>query len=130
MLVEAREKAGCGKNELCRRTGFTFLQLQRIENASNNYKLELPIKYLASVGYALRLIYKGETVQLNQYDDLLPFFKKVRSGMGSLSEVASKVGCAKQSISNIEVHRTIVHIDLLLQLFEFMQIKICLIKSK
>ena len=55
LLVNQRENHNIGKNELCRMTGFTFLQLQRLESASNNFNMNLALRYLTSVNAALVL---------------------------------------------------------------------------
>lgn len=52
-LVKCREEAQCGKNEICRRTGMTFNQLQRIENASNNFSIDNILLYLKSIDYGI-----------------------------------------------------------------------------
>ena len=55
MLVQAREDAGLGKNEMCRRTGYTFVQLQLLETKPNNFAMDKAFHYLESVAMTLSI---------------------------------------------------------------------------
>ena len=116
LLVSQRENQNIGKNELCRIAGFTFLQLQRIENASNNFNMSLVFRYLTSVNSALTLCNENHSCVLQEYEEYAPWLTNARNGLYSLRKLAEVANCSYSAITNVERGKTIISIDLFLKL--------------
>ncbi len=116
LLVSQRENHNIGKNELCRMTGFTFLQLQRLENASNNFNLNLALRYLASTNAVLTLSNNKKSCILQEYDEYATWLANARNGLYSLRKLAAAANCSYSAITNVERGKTVISIDLFLKL--------------
>lgn len=53
LLINTRQNMDVGKNEMCRLTGFTFVQLQLLEDKPNNFAIKKAIDYLAALCYSV-----------------------------------------------------------------------------
>ncbi len=118
-LGATRENVGLGKNELCRQAGFNFNQLQRLETAFNNYKMELAIKYLDALGFCVYIQGKGpgRSVKIEHYDDLLKWFlTKHKESNWTVATLAEMTGFSPTSICNVVNKRQVITIDLFLSL--------------
>lgn len=124
LLVDARVEASCGKNELCRKTGFTFLQLQRIEGALNNYNLILVCKYIDALGLCLRIVQGEEIIFVNQYTQLIEVIKTLRKKHFTQRALADKVGVSYVFIANIENNKIRLSIDKFLPIISALDIQI------
>ena len=124
LLVQQREAKNIGKNEMCRLTGFTFLQLQRIENAGNNYNMGLIFRYLSAIKLNMVLQKGKKEWVLFEYNQIPKWLSKVRCGNLSLRKLALTVGCAYSSVMNIEHEKVIVSIDLFLKIVDTFGYKI------
>lgn len=126
MLVRARETNGCGKNELCRRTGFTFHQLQRIENATNSYNMTIPIKYLSELQSFLVLKTNKKEYAIKSYDDFVKWMTSVRGDKYSQRSLAVAINCSRSAIVNAESGKSILGVDIFLKIIGLIgsQIKI------
>lgn len=116
LLVNQRENHNIGKNELCRMTGFTFLQLQRLESASNNFNMNLALRYLTSVNAALVLCNEESSCILQEYDEYAVWLANARNGFYSLRKLAEAANCSYSAITNVEHGKTVISIDLFLKL--------------
>lgn len=117
-LVRQRESAKIGKNELCRMTGFTFLQLQRIEGASNNYKMDLVLKYLKALGEKIVLT-KGKTKKVIKANaDIADWLKQARKGIFTQRSLANTIESSFVVIANLERGFRQFHIDMFLKLID------------
>lgn len=116
LLVNQRENHNIGKNELCRMTGFTFLQLQRLESASNNFNMNLALRYLTSVNAALVLCNEESSCILQEYDEYAVWLANARNGFYSLRKLAEAANCSYSAITNVERGKTVISIDLFLKL--------------
>ena len=70
MLVLARERIGLGKNEMCRQTGYTFVQLQLLETKPNNFAMNKAFHYLDSIGMILAIDKDGNSTKLNDIESI------------------------------------------------------------
>lgn len=116
-LTNLRTGSGIGKNELCRKIGFNFNQLQRIETAYNNFKMELVFKYLDGIGHCIYLQGKGpgRAAKIECYDDLFKWIQtKKKESNWTVATIAEMTGFSPTSISNIDNKRQIITIDLFL----------------
>lgn len=116
LLASQRENHNIGKNELCRMTGFTFLQLQRLENASNNFNLNLVLRYLASTNAVLILSNEKKSCTLQEYNEYATWLADARAGFYSLRKLAEAADCSYSAITNVERGKTVISIDLFLKL--------------
>ncbi len=116
LLVKQRENKNIGKNELCRMTGFTFLQLQRIENASNNFNMSLVFRYLDSVGASLSLCNDRHSYMLQEYGEYAQWLTNAREGLYSFRKLAEAANCSFSAIVNVERGKTVISIDSFLKL--------------
>jgi transcriptional regulator with XRE-family HTH domain len=116
-MVKCRENAGCGKNELCRRTGFTFNQLQYLETAANNFNMNLVIRHLKAIECQMSLK-NDKTFTVNKYQDIIDWLVKSRKPDYTQRSLAESTGCSQKTIVNIESGRNIVGIDIFLRLAE------------
>lgn len=126
-LVTTRENVKLSKNELCRQAGFNFNQLQRLETAFNNYKMELAIKYLDALGFCLYIQGKGpgRAVKIEHYDDLLKWvIAKHKESNWTVATLAETTGFSQSSICNIMNKRQVVTVDLFLALCEAYELTI------
>lgn len=116
LLVKQREKYNIGKNELCRMTGFTFLQLQRLESAANNFNMNLVFRYLDSVASVLTLCNENHSCTLQEYEEYATWLTNARNGLYSLRKLAEVANCSYSAITNVERGKTVISIDLFLKL--------------
>lgn len=116
LLISQRENHNIGKNELCRMTGFTFLQLQRLESASNNFNMNLVFRYLTSVNATLILCNENNSCVLREYDGCVAWLVNARNGLYSLRKLAKAANCSYSAIANVEHGKTVISIDLFLKL--------------
>ena len=116
LLVNQRENRNIGKNELCRMAGFTFLQLQRLESASNNFNMSLVFRYLVSVEAVLILCNDNNSCTLQEYDEYATWLANARNGLYSLRKLAETADCSYSAITNVERGKTVISIDLFLKL--------------
>ena len=118
LLVSNREEAGCSKNEMCRRIGLLFHQLQRIENASNNYVITHVFSYLAAINCIIVLYSENFTQRfsIKNKQDFVLAFKAMRK-LNQLSQIkaAEKIGVIPGVITGIESRDVNTSIDKFLQ---------------
>ena len=118
LLMAQREANNMGKNELCRFAEFTFLQLQRIENADNNYNMGLVFRYLAVVKSNM-ILHKGKKEWcLVEYSQIPKWLAKARDGKFSLRKLALAADCSYSAVTNVEHGKTVISIDLFLKIVE------------
>lgn len=59
-LVRCRQEAQGSKYERCRRSGFPYTQIQRIEKASANISIDIVLLYLKTTGYGTYTFQRGK----------------------------------------------------------------------
>lgn len=124
LLMNQREQQQCGKNELCRRIGVTFHQLQNIEQSKNNYNFKLIIKYLSGIQSQICLINKSERKNIMSYDDFVSWVIAARSISYSQRSFAQKIHVAALTIANIERKATVISVDTFLKIAEALEVEI------
>lgn len=97
-------------------TGFTFLQLQRLESASNNFNMSLVFRYLVSVETVLVLYNDNNSCALQEYDEYITWLANTRKSLYSLRKLAEIANCSYSAIANVERGKTVISIDLFLKL--------------
>lgn len=118
LLVAQREANNIGKNELCRFAEFTFLQLQRIENADNNYNMGLAFRYLSVVKSKVCLQKGKKEWSLTEYSQFPKWLAKARDGKFSLRKLALVANCSYSAVTNVEHEKTVISIDLFLKIVD------------
>lgn len=116
MLVLARERIGLGKNEMCRQTGYTFVQLQLLETKPNNFAMNKAFHYLDSIGMILAIDKDGNSTKLNDIESIATWLKTARNGIYTQRSLAEAVGCTYPTIANIERCSNKVTVDNFLKL--------------
>lgn len=116
MLVLARERIGLGKNEMCRQTGYTFVQLQLLETKPNNFAMNKAFHYLDSIGMILSIDKDGNSTKLNDIESIATWLKVARNGIYTQRSLAEAVGCTYPTIANIERGSNKVTVDNFLKL--------------
>lgn len=117
ILSCSRTSLSVGKNELCRKAGFNFNQLQRLESAYNNFNMELAFRYMDALGCCLYIQEKGpgRDVKIESYDDLLKWLQSKRKMTDlTVAAIAEMTGYSATSISNVDNGRQAITIDLFL----------------
>lgn len=116
ILVQARENAGLSKNEMCRRTGYTFVQLQLIETKPNNFAMNKAFHYLESIEMALFIAKDSCNAKLTDIASIAVWLKAARNGIYTQRSLAEAVGCTYPTIANIERGSNKVTVDNFLKL--------------
>lgn len=116
LLTQCRENKNIGKNEMCRLTGFTFQQLQRIEGALNNFNLQLVFRYINVVGAVLSFEKDGVQYVISNYEEYPKWLKSARTGLYSLRKLEDAVECSHPAIANVEQGKVTVSIDSFLKI--------------
>lgn len=116
MLVQAREHAGLGKNEMCRQTGYTFVQLQLLETKPNNFAMDKAFHYLKSIGMVLSIWKDENDTKLHDIASVATWLKSARNGLYTQRSLAEAVGCTYPTIANIERGSNKVTVDNFLKL--------------
>ena len=116
MLVLARERIGLGKNEMCRQTGYTFVQLQLLETKPNNFAMNKAFHYLDSIGMILAIDKDGNSTKLNDIESIATWLKAARNGIYTQRSLAEAVGFTYPTIANIERGSNKVTVDNFLKL--------------
>lgn len=116
MLVLARERIGLGKNEMCRQTGYTFVQLQLLETKPNNFAMNKAFHYLDSIGMILSIDKDGNCTKLNDIESIATWLKAARNGIYTQRSLTEAVGCTYPTIANIERGSNKVTVDNFLKL--------------
>lgn len=120
LLVRQREAHKIGKNELCRITGFTFLQLQRIENADNNYNLGLVFCYLSALKSCMILKKDNEESYLAKYNQTTKWLVSARKEFFSQRALAEAIGMSYVMLARIETQKSNLTIDVFLKIAEIL----------
>lgn len=120
MLVLARERIGLGKNEMCRQTGYTFVQLQLLETKPNNFAMNKAFHYLDSIGMILAIDKDGNSTKLNDIESIATWLKAARNGIYTQRSLAEAVGCTYPTIANIERGSNKVTVDNFLKLADIL----------
>lgn len=118
LLIETRQNVGVGKNEMCRLTGFTFVQLQLLEDKPNNFAIKKAIDYLAALHYVIVLSRSRSATQIKSVEQFGTWLKQKRKGAFSQRGLADAVGCSYPTIANIERNSNIPTIDVFLKLVD------------
>lgn len=121
LLVQQREAKNIGKNEMCRLTGFTFLQLQRIENAGNNYNMGLVFRYLSAAKLSMVLQKGNKEWVFVEYSKIPKWLSNTRDGKFSLRKLALAVGCTYSAVTNVEHEKTVISVDLFLKIVDIFE---------
>ena len=117
ILSGSRTSLGLGKNELCRKAGFNFNQLQRLETAYNTFNMELAFRYMDALGYCIYIQSKGpgRATKIESYDDLFKWLQSKRKETDwTVAALAEMTGFSATSISNVDNGRQAITIDLFL----------------
>lgn len=118
LLVSNREEAGCSKNEMCRRIGLLFHQLQRIENASNNYAITHVFSYLAAINCCICITNKEheECYKIQSKEEFSSVFINIRKKMNlSQRKIEALLNVSHGVILGIETFNKNTTIDKFLQ---------------
>lgn len=116
LLVQARVHVGLGKNEMCRQTGYTFVQLQLLETKPNNFAMNKAFHYLDSIGMILAIDKDENSTKLNNIESIATWLKTARNGIYTQRSLAEAVGCTYPTIANIERGSNKVTVDNFLKL--------------
>lgn len=118
LLINTRQNMGVGKNEMCRLTGFTFVQLQLLEDKPNNFAIKKAIDYLAALHCVIVLSYSHSAMQISNVEKFGAWLKQKRKGKFSQRDLATAIGCSYPTIANIERNSNIPTIDVFLKIVE------------
>lgn len=124
LLINTRQNAGVGKNEMCRLAGFTFNQLQLLEDKPNNFAIKKAINYLAALHHVIVLSNSKSMTQITSAERFALWLKQTRNGIYLQRELADVVGCSYRTIANIEQHSNIPTIDVFLKILEALKYNI------
>lgn len=116
ILVQARENVGLGKNEMCRQTGYTFVQLQLLEARPNNFAMDKAFHYLDSIGMVLAIEKDENNTKLNDIESIATWLKAARNSIYTQRSLAKTIGCTYPTIANIERGSNKVTVDNFLKL--------------
>lgn len=124
ILRIAKQESGVSTSELSFSLKMLLPTLRRFEKGTHNFSVARCIEYLTAIKHCLSLIDKDGSVNFYQYDDLLVYIIERRKQYGSLAKVAGAIGISKQGLSNIEVKRSIMSIDIFLSLAKLFSVQI------
>lgn len=119
LLTQQREAKKIGKNEMCRLTGFTFHQLQRIENAGNNYNIGLALRYLSAIKSSMVIQkYKKERL-CTEYNQLIKWLVSARKDNNyTQRKLAEAISISYVMLARVESNKSNLSIDVLLKILE------------
>lgn len=112
MLAEAKRDSGVSTSELSFSLKMLLPSLRRLETGKHNFSVAKIMEYLSLIKYHLAI---GNN-NFYKYEELVGYIKEHRKQYGSLSKTADAIGVSKQGISNIEVQRSVMSIDIFLSL--------------
>jgi len=124
MLYIAKQESGMSTSELSFSLKMLLPALRRFEKGTHNFSVARCIEYLTAIRHCLSLTGKDGSINFYQYDDLLAYIVEHRKQCGSLAKVAETIGISKQGLSNIEVKRSIMSIDILISLTNVFDVQI------
>lgn len=117
LLTNEREQANVGKNEMCRKTGYTFVQLQLLEDKPNNFSMDKAFHYLECLGAVIVIYKQRKKYAINSIESVAKWLKKARADI-SQRTLAEKTGSSNVTIANIERQSTKITIDTFLKILE------------
>lgn len=124
-LVKCREQANCGKNELCRRTGFTFNQLQRLERSENNFSIDNVLIYLKAIEFGIYISKNNNTFLFDSKEAFSKNFKIYRKeAKMSLRAFSDFAGVSLSVVRGIEDASKNTTIDSILLCIEKLNCKL------
>jgi transcriptional regulator with XRE-family HTH domain len=117
LLVKQREQNNIGKNEMCRLTGFTFVQLQLLEVRPNNFAIKKAIDYLAALHKVIVIYNHRNETTINNVEKFNKWLvnKRKKIPIRTLAEMA---GCSFSAISHAEQGISVISIDVFLKIIE------------
>lgn len=118
LLTKHRQEAGLSINEIVRRTGRGFQQIQRIEKASSNYSIDNVFLYL-KVMQSCIILYNNsgdDRYYLHNREEFALAFVNIRKLMGvSQINVAGHLMVSRNVIAGIENNTLNTSIDKFIQ---------------
>lgn len=117
LLVNEREKMDIGKNEMCRKAGYTFVELQRLEINPNNFSMDKAFHYLKCLEKTIIINKQKKTFAIDSIESIAKWLKKARANI-SQRTLAEKIGSSYVTIANIERQSTKITIDTFLKILE------------
>ena len=125
ILIKCREEVQCGKNEICRRTGLSFHQIQRLENASNNFSIDNALLYLKEIGYAIYTQKGSKSLEFKDRKTFAQHFTSYwKDSNMTLQQLAEQSGVTKNVIDGIKYNTKNTSIDSLLCVLEQLGVNI------
>ncbi len=116
-LVECRESVGCGKLEMCRRSGLLYKQLNIIERANMNYTANNLFKYLHAIQHVIKINIPNKGVYIvSSRQAFKGVFVEMRSNLNLSQDKSSKqAGISRSAITGIESETMNFTIDIFLK---------------
>lgn len=124
LLAQQREENNIGKNEMCRLTGFSFLQLQRIENAGNNYNMQLVFRYLSAIWAGIILQKRNKELILVEYSQLIEWLISARKKNYTQQQLADDIDISRGMLMRIESQKSNLSVDIFLKIVDVLGYKI------
>lgn len=124
LLAQQREENNIGKNAMCRLTGFSFLQLQLIENACNNYNMKLVFRYLSAIWAGIILQKRNKELILVEYSQLIEWLISARKKNYTQQQLADDIDISRGMLMRIESQKSNLSVDIFLKIVDVLGYKI------
>ena len=118
LLNNAKLTSGQKMKDVCFALGLMPTDIYRLERGSHNFNMKKAIDYLNVVGYSIALTKDNGHCLIGEYKLLVEWLKSARQGIFSQRSLAQEVGCSYAVIANTEIEKSIISIDLFLQIIE------------
>lgn len=124
LLAQQREENNIGKNAMCRLTGFSFVQLQLIENACNNYNMKLVFRYLSAIWAGIILQKRNKEFILVEYSQLIEWLISARKKNYTQQQLADDTDISRGMLMRIESQKSNLSVDIFLKIVDVLGYKI------
>jgi len=115
-LYELRKGSGVKLKSICFAMDSSGNAIYRIETAAHNFSMSNVVPYLTAVNIQMALTKGKELFVINEYENIVKWLKKSRKPDFTQRSLAERVGCYHVTIANTESGKSVISIDLFLQL--------------
>lgn len=129
LMAQAKKRSGIGTKELSLRIQQPPTIIRRFERGLNNFNLAKVVEYLQVINSKLVVCNSEETISFYDYEHIIEWVKKTRTGKYSQRALADAIGCSFVHVAHFESKKSILSIDIFLRIIELFGYSISIITN-
>lgn len=118
LLYNAKLASGKKMKDMCLALGLMPMDIYRLERGSHNFNVKKAIDYLGAIGHTVVLYNTNDEFTMREYSLFIDWLKNARKDKFTQRSLAQKIGHTYVAIANVETLKSIISIDVFLQVIE------------